>query len=113
MGESRVGGVWLGGGNLGQGFQLGVPFFYFALHKGFCILLSANCCSKVGSAFMGDVNASARETGLSRRQVMFFGDEPRLGCIGKIAKCWAMGGEPIPPFAHAQSTYIQRSCRYN
>ena len=84
---------------LAKDFSSEFHFSTFLCTKDSVYSLSANCCSKVGSAFMGDVNASARETGLSRRQVMFFGDEPRLGCIGKIAECWALSGESIPPFA--------------
>ena len=48
---------------------------------------------------MGDVHASAGETGFGGRQMMFFSDEPGLGWIGKITKRGAKCGQPVPPFA--------------
>ncbi len=94
-----IGGMGLGGGYLDQRFQLSDPLLDFVLNKGFRVLLGADCCSQVGPTFVGDVHTGTRETGLGGGQMMFFGNEPCLGCIGKVAKGRAEGGEPIPPFA--------------
>ncbi len=73
----------MGGGYLDQRFQLSDPLLDFVLNKGFRVLLGADCCSQVGLTFVGDVHTGTRETRLGGGQMMFFGNEPCLGCIVK------------------------------